>query len=242
MSVADRRRLVGMHTLNMNVAEDIRYQYKLPAPFKYQPQVLCHREAEYLQSTEESAFIFLARRRIIYTEIAQDLQILATPTKYTRAQAHTAAVGLFGWRPNSTPTDYEPVPHLDELARLGGLLYYRLAYQGGKRTTCAIYHTLQVQHELLKLHNEDNVFESLYHGCSIRLGLVLWILYCGGIVARDELRAYFVERIRIVAGDSGKDWNRTKEILKHFAWDDNACEGPMGELWRDSVINEVVGA
>lgn len=234
--------LVGMHTLNMNVADDIRYQNILPAPFSAQPQISCHSEAEDWRSSGESAFMFLARRRIIYIEIAQNLQILATPAKHTRPQAHTAALSLFAWRPNRTPEDYEPVPHLDELARLGGLLYYRLAYQGGQRTTCAIYHALQLQHEMMKLHNEYNIFGSLYLGCSIRLCLILWVLYCGGVVARDEIRAYYIQRIRIVAGDSGKDWRRTKEILKHFAWDDDSCEGPMGELWRETIISDGIAA
>ena len=86
----------------------------------------------------------------------------------------------------------------------------------------------------MKLRSEHEAVGLLHHN---RLCLILWILYCGGAFATDKLRAWYTNNIRIVSGDTGKDWYRTKEILKYFAWNDDACEGPMGELWRESLIN-----
>ncbi|KAL9003716.1 MAG: hypothetical protein Q9188_003439 [Gyalolechia gomerana] len=250
--------LAGMHTLD--IADDVEYGHTLPAPSNLRAQLPCHSEDESLRPSEEISFMFLAQRRMIYTEIAQNLQMLATPIKacsvsHSRVHAHAAMLALADWKQNCIQVGYgyKAIPQLDEPARLGGLLYYRLAYEGGSLSTCAAFKALQLQSELVKLRNEQDwsftsslgsrkAFGLLPHGCSNRLCLILWILYCGGVFATDELRAWYTKIIRIVSGDTGKDWDRTKEILKYFAWNDDACEGPMRELWRDSLVNDIVAA
>lgn len=247
-----------MHTLD--IADDVEYGHTLPAPSNLRPQLPCYSEDESLRPSEEISFMFLAQRRMIYTEIAQNLQMLATPIKacslsHSRVHAHAAMLALAGWKPNCIQVGYgyKAIPQLDEPARLGGLLYYRLAYEGGSLSTCATFKALRLQSELMKLRNKQDwsftssllsrkAFGLLHHGCSNRLCLILWILYCGGVFATDELRAWYTKNIRIISGDTGKDWDRTKEILKYFAWNDDACEGPMRELWRDSLVNDDVAA
>ncbi|KAL8931904.1 MAG: hypothetical protein Q9211_006657 [Gyalolechia sp. 1 TL-2023] len=228
-----------MHTLD--IADEVEYGHMLPAQYNLRPQLPSHSENESLRLSEGISFIFLAQRQIIHMELAQNLQMIATPIEsygvsHSRSYAHAAMLALSNWISNSFQVSYsyEPNLQLDEPARIGGLLYYCLAYEGGRHSAHTTFSASQLRSELMKLRSEHEAVGLLHHN---RLCLILWILYCGGAFATDKLRAWYTNNIRIVSGDTGKDWYRTKEILKYFAWNDDACEGPMGELWRESLIN-----
>lgn len=226
-----------MHTLN--IASDVEYGQQIPPPFNIRPQLPCHSPAESLKPSNEVSFAFLARRRCLYKYIAQNLEMLTPPVNTTessrqRMRAHSAMLALNTWRPAEGAATLASVPQLDQAARLAGLLYYRLVYMGGKHDVETDFMSTQLQSECTRLHDEQHILSSLYQGCSNRLCLILWICYCGGTFAAGELRAWYAHRISIIAGNTGKDWGCTKEILRRFAWDDEACEGPMKQLWRES--------
>lgn len=226
-----------MHTLD--IASDVEYGQKLPHPFDVRAQLPCHSPGESLRPSDEASFMFLARRRILYKYIARNLEMLAPPinppsASCQRMRANSAMQALRSWRPVEGATGLASVPQLDEAARLAGLLYYRLVYMGGKHDFATESMSTQLQSECIRLRDERHILGLLYQGCSNRLCLILWICYCGGTFAAGELRAWYTDRISIVAGSTGKDWNRTKDILRKFAWDDEACEGPMRQLWRES--------
>lgn len=227
-----------MHTLN--IASDVEYGHMLPPPFNIRPQLPCHSPDESFKPSDEVSFMFLARRRILYKYIAQNLEMLAPPVHRprilgTEMRAHSAMLALTTWRPFEGEVGYNDVPKMDEAARIAGLLYYRLVYPGGRYDHTIEFMAMRLRNECLCLRNEQHMFGVLYSGCSNRLCLILWICYCGGIFAPGELPGWFADQIKIVAGGTDKDWNRTKEILKKFSWDDEACEGPMKQLWRESL-------
>ncbi len=224
-----------MHTLD--IASDIEYGRKLPPPFDRRAQLPCHSPGESLRPSNEVSFMFLARRRILFRYIAQNLEMLAPPVKplslpCQAMRANSGMQALRNWRPLEGATELASV--LDEAARLAGLLYYRLVYMGGKHDFATESMLTQLQSVCIRLRDEKDILGSLYQGCTNRLCLILWICYCGGTFAAGELRAWYTDRLSIVAGNTGKDWNLTKDILKKFAWDDEACEGPMRQLWRES--------
>ena len=228
-----------MHTLN--IASDVEYGRALPPPFDIRPQLPCHSLDESLRPSEELSFMFLARRRVLYKEIARNMQMLGPAVRNAnandcKAQAQAAMVALNNWRPvDSGVVAHEHVPQLDETTRLAGLLYYHLVYNGAMATVCVTIKVLQLQSGLSELRNEQHVFGMLYHGCSNRVSLILWHLYCGGVFATDDVRAWYTSKIKTISGGTGKDWNRTKNILKKFLWDDAACEEPMKQLWHESL-------
>lgn len=233
-----------MHTLN--IAPDVEYGHKLPPPFNIRPQLPCHEPDESLKPSDDISFMFFARRRILYPYVAKSLEMLAPDVnrpgpKCRKMRAHSAMLALAGWRPASGQVPYERIPQMDEGARLAGLLYYRLVYAGGRHDQTTESMAMRLKEECLLLRNEQHLFSQLYRGCSNRLCLILWILYCGGSFATGELRAWYAEHVKLIAGGTGKDWTRTKDILRRFVWDDKACEGPMKQLWRESLMQEWMG-
>lgn len=124
---------------------------------------------------------------------------------------------------------------MDDAARLAGLLYHRLLRRGACKDADTEDLTQQLQQEILSLKNNRHIFGLLYYGCSNRLCLILWMLYCGGINATGSIRAWHTEHIRTVYVQYQMTWGRTKSILRKFAFDDRACEGPMKQLWNESL-------
>ncbi|KAL9604136.1 MAG: hypothetical protein Q9219_000724 [cf. Caloplaca sp. 3 TL-2023] len=229
-----------------DIADDVEYGHVLQAPFNLRPQNPCHGSDESLRPSEGISFMFLARRRMLYMEIAQNLSTLVTPVRRldavpNQSQRHAAMLALSCWQPIRLEVEHDLAPQLDESARLAGLLYYHLVYEGGTPSLCTTFKVMQLPSELLKLCNNQHVFSLLYHGCSNRLCLILWILYCGGVFATGPLRTWYADKINSVSGGTGKDWTRTKEILKYFAWDEDACAIPMRRLWLESLATDEVG-
>lgn len=232
-----------MHTLN--IAKDVEYGQSLPPPFNIRPQLPCHSLDESLKPSPEISFMFLARRRIIYMEIARNMEKLAPSVDdlgmvCNKDQARAAMLALDSWQPFEGEVVYEHVHQMDGAVRFAGLLYYRLVYEGGKRDDKTESMALRLQDELVNLKNEHHIFGLLYHGCSNRLCLTLWLMFCGGAFAAGEVRAWYTKHIRLVAGGTGKAWNRIRELLEKFLFHDEACEGPMKQLWMESLtLNEI---
>lgn len=230
-------RLVGTHTLNL--AADVGYGDTLQPPFNIRPQ---------LQSTRPSdgmSFTFLSRRRILYKEVAHNLEKLTKShnvSSRNKVQARCGMLALTDWHPSDGEAVHDHIPQMDEAARLAGLLSYRLVYDGGYHDLISELMVTRLRDECSKLYGEKHILGLLYNPCSDRLCLLLWSLYCGGVFATNEVRAWFVERIRVVAGSTGKDWPRTRNILDKFVWDDETCEGPMKQLWRESLVTEELTA
>ncbi|KAL8722319.1 MAG: hypothetical protein Q9225_001167 [Loekoesia sp. 1 TL-2023] len=237
-------RIIGMRTLNISI--DARYGSMLPPPSYLRPQLPCHSLDESLppsDETDEVSFAFLAQRRMLHKEIVEMLQTLAMAVNHgyihhSKTQAYSAMQALYTWKSVGGEGSNERIPQLDQTARSAGLLFYRLVYSGLPAKLCDIMKVMLLQTEIMRFRNTRHVFGLLYHGCTYRLCLILWSLYCGGVFARDQLRGWYIDTIRSVSGDTGKDWSRTKWILKKFLWDDEACEEPMKQLWRETLVDD----
>ncbi|KAI4096243.1 MAG: hypothetical protein LQ344_001069 [Seirophora lacunosa] len=243
LEAAYHARLVGTHTLNL--AADVGYGDTLQPPFNIRPQLPYHSPDESMRPSDGMSFTFLSRRRVLYKEVAHNLEKLTKShnvSSRNKVQARCGMLALTDWHPSDGGAVHNHIPQMDEAARLAGLLSYRLVYDGGYHDLISELMVTRLRDECSKIYGEKHILGLLYNPCSDRLCLLLWSLYCGGVFATNEVRAWFVERIRVVAGSTGKDWPRTRNILDKFVWDDETCEGPMKQLWRESLVTEEVTA
>lgn len=226
--------LAGMYT--SDVVDDAGHGHELPPHLYKQPRIpSSHGHEKALTPARELSFEFLAKRRILYEDLAQILAKLLC-----RDEAHTAVEALRNWNSPDSETTYEHVHQMDDAARLAGLLYHRVLSEGLRLDDQTNNLVHQLQHEILSLKNNRHIFGLLYYGCSNRLCLILWMLYCGGVFATGALRARYIQHIRSIYGQYGLSWSSTRAILMQFAFDDGACEGSMKRLWRQSFATRAI--
>ena len=103
-------------------------------PFNIRPQLPCNSPGKALRPSDGISFTFLARRRILYRDVAHHLQKLTkafNPCSNNGVQARWGMLALTYWRPFDGEAIQDGVPQIDEAARLAGLLSYLLVYEGG---------------------------------------------------------------------------------------------------------------
>ncbi|KAL9611762.1 MAG: hypothetical protein Q9167_003610 [Letrouitia subvulpina] len=194
-----------------------------------------------------AVFKYLALHRVLDADLADymdRLNSLYPPAQRRRwtglsdfardeQRYHEKAVdqALLAWQ----EADYcstENISTVDNAARAAGLLYYHLVHRTNDNKTIDPL-VDQLQSELIKLHSKQNLLWVVYHGCSNRLALIVWMLYCGGVHAQGEQRAWYVDQIRIAAPNVS--WAAIKGVLQNFVYNEEVCQPSMMQLWVESL-------
>lgn len=194
-----------------------------------------------------AVFKYLALHRVLDADLAdymERLNSLCPPAQRRRwtglsgfaqdePRYHEIAVdqALLAWQ----EADYcntDDIPTIDCAARAAGLLYYHLIHQT-KDSKIIGPLVDQLQSELTKLHSKQNLLWVVYHGCSNRLALIVWMLYCGGVHTQGEQRAWYIDQIRIAAPNVS--WTAIEGVLQRFVYNKEICQPSMTKLWVESL-------
>jgi hypothetical protein len=70
--------------------------------------------------------------------------------------------------------------------------------------------------------------------CVTTRGLLLWLLFIGGITSGSACRAWFTEELLHVAAEmSINTWDDAKLLLVRFWWVESIHDGPCQQLWEE---------
>ncbi|KAL2072124.1 hypothetical protein VTL71DRAFT_11467 [Oculimacula yallundae] len=165
--------------------------------------------------------------------------ILASPTVLSESQQVSLLQHIYSLRYNLLPPRYgedglgfgEGVggdEAMDEVLRIGALLFVA---ETPREFPCAAVGPGR----LVKRLRELVIRVQMWNGREA--GLVLWLLFVGGMAARGEDRVWFIEQIERLGGRIGVvRWGEVKGVLEGLWWVERIHEKPCRELWDKVVV------
>lgn len=167
-------------------------------------------------------------------------RILASPTVLNGIQQASLLQHIYSLRYNILPTPAnaefpdESAKILDEVLRLGAMLYIS---ETPKEFPSAAVGPVKLVRRLKELVMQVQMWNAK------EAGLVLWLLFMGGIAARNgEDREWYVSQIDKLTGRLNVNmWGGVRGRLEKLWWVGAIHERPCRELWDEVVVKSVQG-
>ncbi|KAH7369994.1 hypothetical protein BKA65DRAFT_589439 [Rhexocercosporidium sp. MPI-PUGE-AT-0058] len=181
--------------------------------------------------------------RLIYMHgLSQSVsRILASPTVLSGSRQVSLLQHIYSLRYSLLP-DYSSGEEfadgaartLDEVLRVGALLYVS---ETPKEFPNAAVGPVKMVRRLRELVMQVQVWNER------EAGLVLWLLFVGGIAARrGEDRMWFAVQVGNLTGKLGLErWGEVRERLEELWWVERIHEKACRELWDEFVVSKGVG-
>ena len=114
---------------------------------------------------------------------------------------------------------------VDETLRVGALLYMQTTMQEFPVSALGSRRLVQrLKETITKFHVNDSGQENF----------LVWLLFVGGVEAKDDDRTWFVKRLREVLNRLGCGlWKETREILERLWWVRQIHEKRFIKLWEE---------
>ncbi|PVH76068.1 hypothetical protein DL98DRAFT_657766 [Cadophora sp. DSE1049] len=163
-------------------------------------------------------------------------RVLTSPTVLTGSQQVSLIQHIYSLRYNLLPdyshsTDFadEAARTLDEVLKIGALLYIS---ETPKEFPNAAVGPLKMVKRLRELVMQIQMWNER------EAGLVLWLLFFGGIAARKgEDRVWFSVQIERLSGKLGlNEWGEVRARLEVLWWVEEIHEKPCRELWDEVIV------